>query len=226
MILLLSLKKTVYMLAIQCLNRLEYMHACGFVHCAVAPENFAIGISERGRSAIHLINFQHAHRLNDTTATCVSPTIPNMTFASANMHRGAWYSRKDDLISLAYLIIYFHNGRLPWTRLLAIRNKKMRNQEMFNMKERGSVQLLCRTWPPSVARFLEAVMNLAEKDAPDYCALRLDLYKCMEYIEESNDGRFDWTDSNTDYQRNQIRWQNVVDFNIVQSEEWTCRQNL
>ena len=46
-----------------------------------------------------------------------SPFIGTAAFASPNSHKGLELSRRDDLISLGYLIYYVYNGSLPWVGL-------------------------------------------------------------------------------------------------------------
>lgn len=201
-------QKTLYMVAIQCLGRLETLHINGFVHCAVAPENFAIGVSESTRSTVHLINLQHAQRINNVTAFCMPSTAPAMTFASATVHRGMHYSKRDDLISLCYLILYFHNGRLPWSRLLSIKSPRKRNERMLDMKYGASVALLCQAIPPPLHEFVSDVMELSEGEVPNYDTLRSHLNECLHYINKLYDNCFDWTDQGAIPQRNATRWPN------------------
>ncbi len=56
--------KTVALVAIQCIARLEYLHSKGFIHRDVKPENFVIGLGKK-QSIIHIIDFGLAKRYRD-----------------------------------------------------------------------------------------------------------------------------------------------------------------
>lgn len=63
-------------------------------------------------------------------------------YASVNTLSGYEPSRRDDLESVAYLIIYFIKGRLPWQGLRHI-SKEERNRRILEKKKNISSQELC-----------------------------------------------------------------------------------
>jgi hypothetical protein len=54
-------------------------------------------------------------------------------YASLNSHFGYELSRRDDLQSLGYLIIYCLKGRLPWQNTFA-KNKEEKLSKIFTKK--------------------------------------------------------------------------------------------
>ena len=107
-------------------------------------------------------------------------------------------SRRDDLESLAYTLIYFRRGTLPWRKVKpppeAEKNPKIGWDKVFAVKlaaeESGAITA---GLPVEFDIFYRYVRSLAFEDLPDYAGCRKlfrDLAK-REGIEY--DGQFDWT---------------------------------
>ena len=85
--------KTVAMVAIQCLHRIEYVHSREFIHRDIKPENFLCGIGKRN-ATVYVIDFGLAKRYRDpkTGLHIVFKEGKGMTgtarYASINAHYG------------------------------------------------------------------------------------------------------------------------------------------
>uniref|UniRef100_A0A915PJM1 Protein kinase domain-containing protein n=1 Tax=Setaria digitata TaxID=48799 RepID=A0A915PJM1_9BILA len=67
-------------------------------------------------------------------------------FASPNAHRGVALSRRDDLISLAYTLIYFLKGELPWFKYKTYSKEKYTELTGL-LKNQMTVEELCNDCP-------------------------------------------------------------------------------
>lgn len=101
-------------------------------------------------------------------------------------------SRRDDMESLGYLLLYFLWGRLPWQGL-EVGPDQDKNMVVMERKKNIDVDELCDQVPPEFGTYLEYVLALEFGDKPDYSYLRtmfrsLFIRRGFEY-----DNVFDWT---------------------------------
>ncbi|KAJ8521588.1 hypothetical protein ONZ45_g1767 [Pleurotus djamor] len=115
--------KTVLLLADQLISRIAFIHSKDLVHRDIKPANFVMGT---GKSAhlVNVIDFGLAKKFRDPRTGLHIPYrqdsihgVGTSLFASINTHMGIECSRRDDLESLSYMLIYFLRGTLPWRKI-------------------------------------------------------------------------------------------------------------
>ncbi|KAF8483100.1 kinase-like domain-containing protein, partial [Russula emetica] len=96
-----------------------------------------------------------------TTNHSIVGTLP---FASISGQQGNVQSRRDDLESLAYTIIYSALGELPWTS-----NSAGNDEEVVLRKKTSiTVEELCEGLPAPFCKFVTYVRSLGFDKKPDY----------------------------------------------------------
>ncbi|KAL3763634.1 hypothetical protein ACHAWU_009058 [Discostella pseudostelligera] len=189
--------KTVLMLADQLLGRLEFVHTKSFIHRDVKPDNFLIGLGKR-QSVIHIIDFGLAKKFRDPRTHQHIPYRENKNltgtarYASINTHIGIEQSRRDDLESLGYVLMYFIRGSLPWQGLKA-NTKKQKYERIMDRKMSTSTEQLCKGYATEFRSYFEYCRSLRFEDRPDYLYLKR-LFKELFYRKGFQyDNMFDWT---------------------------------
>uniref|UniRef100_A0A3B3IC57 Casein kinase 1, alpha 1 n=1 Tax=Oryzias latipes TaxID=8090 RepID=A0A3B3IC57_ORYLA len=113
-------------------------------------------------------------------------------YASINAHLGIEQSRRDDMESLGYVLMYFNRTSLPWQGLKAA-TKKQKYEKISEKKMSTPVEVLCKGFPAEFAMYLNYCRGLRFEEAPDYMYLRQLFRILFRTLNHQYDYTFDWT---------------------------------
>ncbi|KAK9479460.1 kinase-like domain-containing protein [Lipomyces japonicus] len=189
--------KTVLLLADQLISRIEFIHSKSFIHRDIKPDNFLMGIGKRGNQ-VNVIDFGLAKKFRDPRSHMHIPYKENKNltgtarYASVNTHLGVEQSRRDDIESLGYVLLYFCRGSLPWQGLKAA-TKKQKYDRIMERKMTTTSEMLCRGFPVEFALYLNYTRSLRFDDKPDYSYLRKLFRDLFVRLNFQYDYVYDWT---------------------------------
>lgn len=187
--------KTVLMIGHEILERLEDLHSKNYIHRDIKPENFLIGLKE-DRKTIYMIDFGCSKSYineNNCHINCSTnkQIVGTPTFVSLNTHVGLEQSRRDDIESLGYMLIYFYKGYLPWGNYSSKDRDEINNQ-IFIKKQEESLEKLCLNMPKEFYEFMKYARTLKFESTPDYSYLKQLLLNRMRENDYIYDYEFDW----------------------------------
>lgn len=101
----------------QILERIRQLHIQGFIHRDIKPENFMMGAKEN-TSRVYMIDFGLAKRYENSHHKHIPykenlNVIGTLRYLSVHSHQGIEQSRRDDLETYVYLVIYLIRAELP-----------------------------------------------------------------------------------------------------------------
>lgn len=172
---------TVCIIGTKCVELLRKLHSRGYVHGDVKPENFLCAYNEEGtmdpEDGLYVVDLGLASRWRDSGRSNghiaygqrVDHFSGTVRYASVNAHLGRWLSRRDDLESLGYMLLYLFNGSLPWQGYCG----DDKNMQVCETKGRLTVDAMCRGAPEVLQYFLAYVRAMRFEEEPDYDYLLL-----------------------------------------------------
>eukprot|EP00826_Nyctotherus_ovalis_P045716 TRINITY_DN5088_c0_g1_i5.p1 TRINITY_DN5088_c0_g1~~TRINITY_DN5088_c0_g1_i5.p1 ORF type:complete len:304 (+),score=71.70 TRINITY_DN5088_c0_g1_i5:704-1615(+) len=112
-------------------------------------------------------------------------------YASLNTHLGYEQSRRDDLESLGYTLIYLLKGYLPWQNISAY-NRKERYNKIKQYKMELSLAAICKKLPNEIVEYMQYCRTLKFEEKPNYQALRKSFRKYFDVKKWNVGFHFDW----------------------------------
>ena len=188
--------KTILMITIQLIERIKHVHDNNYIHRDIKPQNFLVGKDNTAKT-IYILDFGLAKRYRDEHTHIHIPLKENRNltgtarYASCNAHNGLEQSRRDDMESIAYVILYFFKGKLPWQGLKC-KDKNEKYAKIKEMKMSMTPEKLCEGFPIEFAKYLTAVKKLGFEEEPaykSYIQMFMNLFKSKDF---EMDYLYDW----------------------------------
>ena len=173
--------KTVVMLGQQLLDRVERLHEKQFLHRDIKPENLLMGLGKNS-NLLYMIDMGLAKKyMKDGKSIgnvgihapykdeqCLRGTIK---YLSINTHQGVEQSRRDDIETVGYVLVYLLKGMLPWQNV-KFRDDKDKYRTIMERKMAITAEELCIGFPGEFAQFINYSRRLKYEEQPDYTYLR------------------------------------------------------
>nr|XP_047139978.1 casein kinase I-like [Hydra vulgaris] len=165
---------TVMKLGVTIINHLEKIHRIGIIHRDIKPNNFMFGIKEHAND-LYVMDFGlskkwYANKTHIEFRVGRS-MIGTARYVSLNIHNGSEPSRRDDMESLGYMLIYLVKGFLPWQGL----KKKTKDNPIDKIGEKKmmvDLEVLCEDLPDCFYEYVNYTRNLQFTEKPDYKYLK------------------------------------------------------
>ena len=171
----------VLLLGKQMIQRLQVLHNYFLLHRDIKPQNFMLNVTT---NKLYLIDFGFSKRYNydgnHIKQSKISKIIGTPNFVSINVHKGIEPSRRDDVESCIYIMIYMLFGKLSWSKETGLKNMCLKKEQLTNLEK----PLI----PGFLKQLLIYVRTLEFDECPDYDEIIKvfdTVYKDLSGLEES-----------------------------------------
>ena len=160
------------------IKTLKRIHARGVVHNDIKPQQFLVDKNKR----FSLVDFGLSKKFKignrHKPMKQLDYKLGNFLFASLNCHNSLSLSRRDDLCSLGYMLVYLYKKTLPWENFGNCENPSEKWKKTLDTNLNISIKELCSGMPEEFAKLLDYAYGLGFRAKPDYYKL-LRMFKSL-----------------------------------------------
>ncbi|KAL4493420.1 hypothetical protein ABPG72_007428 [Tetrahymena utriculariae] len=187
--------KSVALIGLQLIERLEFLHKCYYIHRDIKPDNVCIGLGKNSKT-LYLIDFAFSKRFIQKDGSHIPFQEGKLftgtaRYASINAQKYFEQSRRDDLISLGYSLVYLMRGRLPWQDYRVLQ-KKEKYEKILEKKQNLSLEQLCAKLPEELFEYMKYCTSLEFEQKPDYIYIKNLFSEMLKKYNLDKNEDFDW----------------------------------
>jgi len=178
--------KTVLILGVQIIKRVQIIHDICLLHRDIKSDNFLFGYGIN-TNKLYLIDLGFCKRYSydgkHIEQKKNNHLIGSPNFVSLNVHNGIEPSRRDDIISCIYIIAYMLLGKLEWFDCQCIKKMIKLKTQLIDLQE-----------IPSFIKLMLLYCNeLKFEDKPNYQYLINIMYTLFKDNNYINDIKYEWS---------------------------------
>jgi len=191
---------TIAMIAIQVLNTLEYIHGHDYVCCNIMPKEILISLHKKSLT-LFITDYKQARKVKSgrlTTTDNVSHTANKAIlnkFSSVNLHLGLPPSKKDDLESLGYILVYFFKGGNLFEKKVKVSTKEEKIKYHEQQKLTLIPETFCQGLPQEMISYMTHIKSMQTNQANekiDYDYLRKLFRNLFNKYGSMDNFQYDW----------------------------------